>query len=184
MYWVIRTAEVDWIHASPECKHQSLACAVNKLHRTKSGVPKTWEAHQSEKTLARTLSILNQVTTEAPKMLCSIEHPAHSTFELHPVVRQLLTLERWQLLTSSHCKTASEELDGRVTNQPNCTALFPMKMTNWLISGVPPYAQLSKCAQDCRMLVPGTKVHRELICRPASHAMKQGQRVLRMSARQ
>ena len=181
MHWGIPLEQVDWIHASPECREQSLACAVNKLHRSKHGTPRTWQAHTSEKTIARLLRLLQELTDQSPMKLCTVEHPGHSTFELHPTVRHLLTLERWQLLASSHCKTASEALDGKVTKDPFCAALFPQKDTLWLTSGLPPHAFMSKCKGDCRMLVPGTAVHRLLICRPASHDMLQGQRVMKMS---
>ena len=178
-FWGITPERIDWVHSSPECKYQSLACAVNKLHRSASGAPKTWEAQLSDKAIANNLEAMQQIISLAPKVLCTMEHPLHSTFDSHPNVRVCLTRPGWQLVFSSHCKAASESLDGKVTANPNCKALFPQKNTIWLTFGLPPYAQLPKCAADCRMLVPGQKVHRLLICNPSEHALQPGQRVMR-----
>ena len=182
-YWDISLQRVDWIHASFDCTTQSLAGAARAIHRRSDGSPKSLLAKQSDITIDKTLKILDSMTQMPRLRLCTIEQPQHSYFTRHSTVRQLQLTARWNLISSSHCASADEKLDGKVTSDPNCKALFPQKDSVWLVSGVPPYTLLPMCHADCRMLVPGDTVHRLLICRPSpsAHPLKKGQRVMRLS---
>lgn len=177
--WGIEVSRIDWVHCSFDCTTQSLASASKAVHRNSAGAPTSWDAHQSDKTIAATLHILAQLVDKAPRMLCTVEQPRHSVFTSHPSVRQLTTMGLWQLLQSSHCKAADPILDGPVTNDSQCPGLFPQKDTIWLVSGLPPRSSLSKCKMDCDMLTPDGSVHRLLISMPSAHPLKPGQHVIR-----
>ena len=178
--WQVPPEAVHFIHASPNCASQSLASAASQVHRTGDAAPKSEEAHLSDRTLHSTLTMLERLRQSArPSMLITVENPAHSYFSRHVTVKHLLATAPWQLLFSNHCSTATEELDGVVTDDPYSCGLLPEKRTIWLTTGLPSWAQLSTCQNNCRMLVPGEKYHRILICNPAKDPIKQGQRVLR-----
>ena len=156
----------------------SLAAAASQVHRTIDGAPTSEQAHTSDATIHSTLIVLEKIRSQANNILITIEQPAHSVFRRHLTVKQLLYEGHWRLITSSHCSAATEQLDGIVTDDPWCEALFPRKNSIWLTSGVPQWADLPQCNQNCRMLIPGTTVHRLLICRPAKQPLRKGQRVL------
>ena len=112
------------------------------------------EAHQSDATICATLSILEELRQAVPKVLITIENPRHSVFDRHIKVRELLATGKWRLLESTHCATANEDLDGKVTAHPESRGLFPDKRTWWLTTGLPKQATMSVCKSDCWMLVP------------------------------
>lgn len=180
--WGITPQAVDWYHLSFDCTPQSLAGACKAVHRSKGTAPVTPLAHQSDITISENLTIMDGLVQQSPRILITAEQPWHSIFTAHLDVRTLLLTRRWQLVRSSHCKSATLELDGEVTDDAHCPALFPQKHSVWLVAGVPPYAELSTCVPpyNCRMLVPGGAAHRLLISRPAE-GMRPGQRVMKPS---
>ena len=124
--------------------------------------------------------LLDDLRILNPSILITVENPEHSVFALHPTVRQFTATGHWRLLFSSHCATADPVLDGRVTQHPYSKGLFPQKNTLWLTTNMPRGASLSRCSNNCRMLLPGYDAHRLLICRPAGRALLPGQRVMSM----
>ena len=179
--WGIPAKQLSWIHASVDCTTQSLASASTQKHRYATGTPKTPAAHDSDATINATLEILENIRAIATDILITVENPAHSVFDRHPKVKELLVGGHWRLLESSHCAAAREDFDGPVTQHPQCPGLFPEKRTWWLTTGLPRDAQLPQCNKDCRMLVPDTKVHRLVICQPTKHSLQKGQRVMRLT---
>lgn len=180
-FWNIAAEQIDWIHVSWDCTTQSLASAARGTHRMQDGIPKSQEARRSDNIIAKSLAALDALVTRNPSILITAEQPQHSVITKHPSVRSLLVSGRWQILTSSHCKTADEALDGKVGLDDFSPALFPEKNTIWIVAGVPPYATLPSCQSNCKMLVEGQMYHRLLICNPASQGIKPGQRVMKLT---
>ena len=180
-HWNVEPHEVDWIHVSFNCTTQSQAGAARPTHRTTSGAPRTEEAHTSDATIAKTLDLLEQIRARAPGILITCENPRLSIFDRHLTVRSLINTGKWCFYYSSHCKTATANLDGKVTPDNRCPNMFPQKDSIWLITGLQRHDTLSECRGDCRMLIPDTQLHFLIICRPAAGLRHPLQRVMSMN---
>ena len=180
-FWGISSNRIDWIHSSNECAPQSFAGAAKAIHRWGDANPKSLDAKRSDVVINNTLLLLDDLKSQSMNMLCSVEHPHHSMLGSHPTVKRLLVQGRWNMVVSSHCSTVNTTLDGTISSSDHSPVLFPQKDTMWLLAGVPPYAELPRCHMDCPMLTPEKDGHRLLICMPASHQLKPGQRVMKLS---
>jgi hypothetical protein len=105
--------------------------------------------------MAVAMNTIAQLVNVNPAVMVSYENPV-GMFRKHPLVCARRQQPNWQLVRADHCMHTSPELDG--------DSVFPNKPTHWLVYNLRPDAEFRKCRRDCSHLVPGTKVHRLLVC--------------------
>ena len=160
----ITPSQVTHCHASPPCETLSIASREKEaVPHYVNGRPNSPLAQQHHHMLANVLHTLHTCHPHRSGTAVTVENPVGRMRRL-PIVKHLLRQPGWRTLTTNHCMLASH-LDTDPT--------FAQKPTTWLYINAHPHAEHQDvlCKRDncCRCSVPGTKLHRRVICRPPSH---------------
>ena len=106
-----------------------------------------------------------------PMAMVTFENPNHGSFKSNAVVQSLLRRPGWWMVAFDYCAMAREDYDGAILGPANRRegGLTALKTSVMVVYGIDddPEEGLLRCAvKKCRMVVPGTKRHVLLICKP------------------
>ena len=154
--------QVSTYHASPPCTTYSLAHHNKNPHRKQNSLePRPGKngdlARAHDKLNDIVLTVLRDVSRKVYSPVISIENPQNLWQYLDPV-KALLNVPGWHKHTADHCSNLAPEDD-----------VFPRKRSTWLLFNCAPDIPLNMCNKNCACLIPGTGLHKLVVCTPTRH---------------
>jgi hypothetical protein len=177
------------VHASTDCTTLSFAKRKKGRHHRAMGPPNSYTIRQlesmdtahvdqlvapvSEKAISddgvrcRILEMLCELVRAYPRIVITAENP-RALFRFMPDVRRVAAMPGWQLVSLDYCAVAV----------PGCDEDTPQKPSDLLLYGAPGPVAGPVCARTvCPFVLPGTTLHRKVVC--GSSSLDARQMVLR-----